>query len=62
MTLLINRVLLSFETSKYTNLAEMNMTLMPITKVELLSFDRWNMPYPFSKFCDTRLLKYVTLN
>ena len=39
MTLLINRVLLSFETSKYTNLAEMNMTLMPITKVELLSFD-----------------------
>ena len=39
MMLLINQVLLSFETSKYTSLAEMNMILVAITKVQLLSFD-----------------------
>ena len=39
MKLLINQILFSFEKRKYANYGEMNMTLMTITKVQILSFD-----------------------
>ena len=51
MTLLINKVPLSFKMRKYASFAEMNMILMNITNAQLLSFDSSN----------TYLRNFVTL-
>ena len=62
MTYLINQVLISFQTSKYTSFAEMNMILISCYKSrELLSFDSWKMRYLSSKFFDSHLLRNFTL-
>ena len=59
MTLLIKKVLFSFETRKYAGFAEMNMIYMTITKAQLLSFDSLNTY--LRNFVTLFILKFVFL-